>query len=259
MTPVVLGLVKTAMKRIAKDLVKQAIAGGVKSITEESLKKIVTKEITDTQAILFNKLKKIPSKKGFEVLADSMGIPVSDLKIMSKVFNQTAKMKTLPTTWKEIDKLLKLDKKIGARIKKELGIHKPLKTQKDFFRFIEEKSGSETNLNTMVYDLLVQIENALKQKIYGGRGMQSQYQNILQIDIDFVDMYDGSKTYHENTVIGLQKILGSVDEDIEYYQEGSGGDISLIFDETEWGVYERTAVLDFVRERKQDARLILDM
>lgn len=250
---VIIGSLKTSLKKAVIKTVKEQ---GKKALTQEGTdlaKKIAKEAMDDGTAVLLNRLKKYPTKKLFELVKKETGLSESDLKKVLKNFNQTEKQKKLATgkTFVELGK---------KALKKKIGKSPSIKSIKDLYNQYEEYQSekSEDKLNKAVYNKLQEIERYLTEKIYGLQGPEDQYKKKRSYNTDLTKYFDGNIDYYWYNLDALDTIIAYIEEDMEYYSDGTGGDIVLIeISKKKWEVHEEKVINRYISEIKSDVRTAL--
>lgn len=248
---VIVKIIKTAMKRAAT---KELVAGSNKATI---LKNMSMGNITDTQAILFNRLKSKLTADVKNILMRELGLNSNELNSLLKAYNQTAAMKKagLGHDFKRI-------------AVKQLGPAFDIKRSDSIAKIIETLSGQDVatgadrggNSNTYVYALLLQLQKELDEKVmgalennYGTKGGAKQ----TYIDVSVVQYFNSDKDYTDKHAYNLEQVLSTMSKDIEYYTLGSQQDIYILSNDGDWDVHAKAAVNTYVSNVKLDVKTIM--
>lgn len=264
----IIGTLKTALKRaffkVGEESAKDALKGIGKSI------------LTDSQAVLLNRLKSAPSNALFDYTASAMGIQPSELRKVIKTFKQTPRMA-------EIAKGDKFKKAVGRAIEKELksrinaeknrlfsdlGIDKGFKVA-DLIRkanvfatkeIIPDESDRRQFRSSDILTTLKNIEIALQYKINGIEGPKDNTNASNSFDLDVQKYFDRTQNYNDSTLANLDAILEGMDTDLEQYLNGSRDDLILVkTGKNQWARYTRKSIIAYINSIKEDVRLALSI
>lgn len=248
--PIAVGALKASLKRAAIAAAQEYAKNG---LTNSALEEIGRKALSDADAVILNRLKTSPNRILFELASNEMGLPVNDVKLLVKKFNQTPKM----AEYAKGDKFKEL---AVSKLKNKLGLSKFDKIR-DIIRKAEEENAKKKekpkNKNAQVKSLLKRLQSGLKEKIEGSEGTQNQYRELVNYDLDIEKYFDSSKEYTETHEIMLEKQLVILTEEIENYEPLSGGNLILIKDGVVWKVDEEQAVNDYIDDFKDSIEKIL--
>lgn len=243
--------------------VESVILGAIKRSIKIAGKKVAsdigTKQITDAQAILINRLKTSPNNALYEVTARELGIPVTEVRKIVKTFNQTSKMKSL-------SKGVEFRDLAQRKLKKELGVNSNDRI-KDIINKAKESNArfkkiSETtkNYNKDVKSVLTDINNELQEKIDGLQGAENKYKEKEDFNIDVLRFFDNKKEYGFDTLRALDVILKNLYLDLERYTVGSDSDVTLIEESSrKWSVYSKKAIQKYINDIYDDINIALNI
>lgn len=255
---IIAGALKAALKTAVKKVAVEVAKSGATAVTKEVLKQAAKKAITDTQAILLNRLKSAPSKILYEYVSKEMGIPINEIKKIVKVFNQTPQQKKA-ATGKDFRDMARGNKKAA----KDLGLNDKSKI-KDIKRKVEEKNNQRkkddrindgTDENYTVLSLLTELQVEFNEKVHGISNAESSEKKEIAFNLDLMKYYKKDKKYTSANVRLLEVLIKNMSLDVERY---SGGDVVLT--ETsggKWERYDKAAMLEFINDIKENTKLAL--
>lgn len=227
------------------------------AISSDALKVLATSkkvaQITDAQALLFNRAKSRPSKQIIDALARELGLNFKDVKSLLDAYNQTAEMKRAglgETFKKELRKSLYSNVSPTARL-----------VIRDLVKLAtsEDKIGGKDNNNRYVKSILEQMENMLKMKLEGlldNKGMASK----LIGQIDLTGLFSERDEYTLDNIFLLEQELDAIDADILHYIKDSGDEPLLIEGgdgDAKWTKYSKRAVEEYLRDVRGRVRTAL--
>jgi hypothetical protein len=247
---IILGVVKTGLKKAMKEVLKDSGNNMVKNI----LTKTIQGKISDSAAVVLNRLKKYPSKELYQFASRELGIPVKEVKQIVKAFNQTKKMETISKGQEFRDiarRFIGRKFKITTKdtIKNIIFRTDVYNQQKQNERGKDEKERKQYKLNSDVYSLLRELQAYINERfntIYDSGG------NKIDLDFNIMKLFNNNKNYDEFNKIGLENLIDLVDLDLEYYYSASNSTIAVIDNE----VYTLSSVIDLrnkIRDRVRNA------
>lgn len=252
--PIASVIVKTIKTGIKKAAIKELSLGSNKSTI---LKNMSMGNITDAQAILFNRLKSKATANVKNILMRELGLNSNELNSLLKAYNQTANMKKAGLGYDF--------KRIAA---KQLSPTFGIKRSDNIAKIIETLSGQDvatgadrgSNSNTYIYALLLQIQKELDEKVrnafennFGTKGGAKQ----TYIDVSVVQYFNSNKDYTYKHVYNLEQVLAIMSKDIEYYIQGAQQDIYILSKDDDWDVHAKVAVNTYVSNIKLDVKSIM--
>lgn len=228
--------------------IQAIIIGAIKRSLKPVFKKVLgankAYDITSKDAIILNRLKTKQDKTLKEYIAKEYNIPLKDVNNILKHFNQTKKMKDISkgTTFKHsLRSVLKgeIDIKYGSTIKESI-------------KLIGEYSKTGVNnFNNAVLNKLKVIEKELRLKVIGFSGAFNNTGNKILFNTDIVKYFNINKDYNVGNLHALDKILINLSLDLERYNQDSG-DIVLVEDSKGWSRYNKSSIVNFIKEIKSD-------
>lgn len=254
---------KKAAQQVAKEAAKQGTKAAVKAAAKSALETIGKKAMTDTQAIILNRLKSAPNKVLFEFASKELGLPVKEVKQVVKLFKQSPKMREI-SVGKEFKKVAQ------AKLKKELKLDKADKI-KDIVRKANEynkkkekeereKEGGQIDYSKEVKSLLKQIEAALTEKVHGISTAETKERVEKKFNTKIEVFFDENRKYNLKTIFMLEQILNHFDIDIERYEIGSSEELTLTeYAPRKWRVNNESSLIQYINEVKEDTSIALSI
>lgn len=251
---VLIGIIKTAIKTAIKKMIQK----GTTEVVGQALKSALKKKITDADALIINRLKSKMSGELLAHISKEMGIPTKEVKKIVNLFNQSKEMKSISTGANFRDIARRKMKSIFNTTQKD--------SIKDILRKIrlnnregENKEGiKKPNFNTLLKSKLKQLEVGLSQKVNGRQGARNQWKQLIYFDTSLMKYYDASKEYTYEHLQLLSTLEVKLEEELERASSGEG--IILIDDGKtggDWSKYDASSVYSFIRNFREDVRLIL--
>lgn len=238
-----------------------AIAGPLKKALKTAIKKTLPElaniSISDPQALILNRLKTAPNRALYEFTSKELGIPIEEVRKVVKAFNQTPKMReaSLGKTFTDLAK-----SKIN---------YSGQKTIKGLMRYINEinaerrtpEETQEVN-NKRIKDKLRNLTKAVDKKINGATEAQDKYGKTytFKTDYDFRLLFDATKNYSKSTFDALDKVLSNIENDIEFYDPGSGYEPLLVeILNNDWEVYTQNSAERYLQDIKLNVESALNL
>lgn len=253
----VFGTIKTALKRAAKSTLADAVIAG--QAPDAALSNFIQSAIGDDTAVLLNRLKAAPNKDLLQYVSRETGLNNGDLRKILRLFNQTPAMREI-AIGNKFKEAANQTLKPGLRPGESGRI-------KDLIRHAKEENATvakalerseQRSANKDVYNMLMQIENELFAKVSG----TNQYGKPWSPKIDILGKFDPNAEYDDDAATALDRVVSSLTSDIDFYEEGEGGDVVVTASDDEgenWYVYSQENARRFVSEITSDVVRILNV
>lgn len=260
-----------ALKQVATQALGEVMAGNMaKEGVAKSLQKLAARGITDSEAALINRLKTMPNSKILELTAREMGLPVGEVKKITKALKQTPKMLELAKAdnfKKFVNRSIQKEIKSGKnKLLSELGLNPAFRIRDlvrkadeytQGFNDVDDKGIKYRNINKLVKAELISTQLAFHRKINGVSSAENKHKINDVFDVEIMDLFDPGAKYTDANLAMLQSVhVRKLAQDMELASDGT--DVALIEERPdEWTVYNKSWVDAYIAEVKADVAAAL--
>lgn len=262
--------IKTAAKNTVKDIAQDLLSGKIESSVlvtakttgKKALEKFIQGKITNSEALLINRLKTKPTNALYNLVSSETGIPQSALRKMVKSFKQSAKAKEISKGIEFRKNLISAANSAKKSVLKDIGLSGKNFTLKTLERKAREYVGrlknleTDINYNITVFKMLDRLEDKFTSKVHGISQATDKMQITYTESTKIIQYFDSSVDYTKETIDMLELLSQTLDNGFELGSDTNDVWVTEVND-GEFEVYSARFIKTFILDFKSDVETTL--